>query len=150
MCYKSRGPTVISHWSQNESCALCRSYPGQLRSSRGQAIWKSVAKNLDFFWLLIEDGVLRTQLGLQVLTSELKTCVQPAYICYYRVLMEASFFRCIVSSVVCNLSRYFNRDRVPSTIFSCRQIQIRQNISLDHLKIFMHQKVNVIAGCVTC
>ena len=82
MCYKSRGPTVISHWSQNESCALCRSYPGQLRSSRGQAIWKSVAKNLDFFSLLIEDGVLRTQLGLQVLTSELKTCGQPAYICY--------------------------------------------------------------------
>ena len=64
VCYKSRGPTVISHWLKNESCALYRSYPGQLRSSRGQAICKSVAKNLDFFWLLIEDGVLRTQLGL--------------------------------------------------------------------------------------
>ena len=63
-CYKSRGPTVISHWSKIDSCVLYRSYPRQLRSSRGQAIWKSVAKNLDFFWLLIEDGVLRTQLGL--------------------------------------------------------------------------------------
>ena len=32
MCYKSRGPTVISYWSKNESCVLYRSYPGQLRS----------------------------------------------------------------------------------------------------------------------
>ena len=76
-----------------------------------------------------------------MLTSELKTCGQPAYICYYRDLMEVSFLRCIVSSVVCNLSRRFNRDRVPSTIFSCRQIQIRQNISLEPLKIFMHYRV---------
>ena len=30
--YKSRGPAVISYWSKNESCALYRSYPGQLRS----------------------------------------------------------------------------------------------------------------------
>ena len=32
MCYKSRGSTVISYWSKNESCVLYRSYPGQLRS----------------------------------------------------------------------------------------------------------------------
>ena len=32
MCYKSRGPTVISYWSKNESCVLYRWYPGQLRS----------------------------------------------------------------------------------------------------------------------
>ena len=32
MCYKSRGPTVISYWSKNESCVLYRSYQGQLRS----------------------------------------------------------------------------------------------------------------------
>ena len=56
----------------------------------------------------------------------------------------------IVSFVVRNLSRHFNGDRVPSTIFSCRQIQIRENISLEPLKIFMHYKVKVIAGCVTC
>ena len=60
------------------------------------------------------------------------------------------FSVCIVSFAVYNLSRYFNRDHVPSTIFSCRQIQIGQNISLEPLKIFMHYKVKVIAGCVTC
>ena len=32
VCYKARGPTVISYWSKNESCVLYRSYPGQLRS----------------------------------------------------------------------------------------------------------------------
>ena len=53
VCYRSRGPTVISYWMKNESCVLYRSYPGQLVLSRGQAIWKSVPKSLDFFWLLI-------------------------------------------------------------------------------------------------
>ena len=33
MCYKSRGPTVISYWSKSESCSVLNLlYPGKLRS----------------------------------------------------------------------------------------------------------------------
>ena len=32
VCYESRGPTVISYLSKNESCVLYLSYPGQPRS----------------------------------------------------------------------------------------------------------------------
>ena len=32
VCYRSRGPTVISYWMKNESCVLYRSYLGKLRS----------------------------------------------------------------------------------------------------------------------
>ena len=88
-------------------------------------------------WRWRSANAIRT-IGVDKRTEDMWPSGQPAYICYYRVLMEAWFFGCIVSFVVCNLSRYFNRDRVPSTIFSCRQIQIRQNISLEPLKIFMH------------
>ena len=64
--------------------------------------------------------------------------------------MEARFFGCIVSFVVLNLSRHFNRDRVPSTIFLADKFRSGENISLEPLKIFMHYKVKVIAGCVRC
>ena len=49
MCYKSRGPTVISYWSKNESCVLYRSYPGQLRSFKRPGYLAVLPQKFDFF-----------------------------------------------------------------------------------------------------
>ena len=49
MCYKARGPTVISYWSKNESCVLYRSYPGQIRSFKRPGYFEVRPEKSRFF-----------------------------------------------------------------------------------------------------
>ena len=56
VCYKSRGPTVISYWSKNESCVLYRSYPGQLVRSFKRPGYLEVRREKSRFFLATNLG----------------------------------------------------------------------------------------------
>ena len=70
VCYRSSHVDLpaVSHVDQQSSSIGRRSHANCIFRtqeryvlSRGEAIWKSVAKNLNFFWQQIYDGDLRTQ-----------------------------------------------------------------------------------------